>query len=122
MSWPHLIDPVLDASMKGFPQHSKPLPRSAIGSQGWNLVRGDLPLPLAFIRRRALVGNLKWMQDYANAHGVGLAPHGKTTMSPQLFRRQLDAGAYGLTFANVTQLHAGIAAGARRQCQPPMPV
>lgn len=114
MSWQQLVDPVLDASMKGFPQQSKPLPRSAIGSQGWNVLRGDLPLPLAIVRRRALAGNLKWMQDFANAHSVGLAPHGKTTMSPQLFRHQLDAGAYGLTFASVTQLHAGIAAGARR--------
>ena len=33
-------------------------------------------------------------------------------MSPQLFRRQLDAGAWGLTFATVTQLQAGLAAGA----------
>ena len=35
-------------------------------------------------------------------------------MSPQLFRRQLDAGAWGLTFATVTQLAVGVAAGARR--------
>jgi D-serine dehydratase len=44
---------------------------------------------------------------------VRFAPHGKTTMSPQLFRRQLDAGAWGLTFATVTQMQAGLAAGAR---------
>jgi D-serine dehydratase len=44
---------------------------------------------------------------------VRFAPHGKTTMSPQLLRRQLDAGAWGLTFATVTQLQAGLAAGAR---------
>jgi D-serine dehydratase len=35
-------------------------------------------------------------------------------MSPQLFRRQLDAGAWGLTFANVHQLRFGLAAGVRR--------
>jgi D-serine dehydratase len=35
-------------------------------------------------------------------------------MSPQLFQRQLDAGAWGLTFATVTQLAVGVAAGARR--------
>ena len=50
----------------------------------------------------------------ARSQGVDLAPHGKTTMSPQLFRRQLDAGAWGLTFATVTQLRVGVAAGARR--------
>ena len=35
-------------------------------------------------------------------------------MSPQLFRRQLDAGAWGLTFATVAQLRIGVEAGARR--------
>jgi D-serine dehydratase len=109
-----ILDPVLDASQKGFPHHSAPLRRSAIGAQGWNVLRGDLPLPLAVIRRDALAGNLEWMQGFAAGHGVGLAPHGKTTMSPQLFRKQIDAGAWGLTFATVVQLRAGVAAGARR--------
>lgn len=114
MTLEDLLDPVLDASWKGFPHHSAPLRRSAIGSQGWNVLRGDLPLPLAVIQRDALAGNLGWMQGFAADHGVSLAPHGKTTMSPQLFRRQLDAGAWGLSFATVVQLRAGVAAGARR--------
>jgi len=114
MTLQDLLDPVLDASWKGYPHHAPPLRRSAIAAQGWNVLRGDLPLPLAVIRQGALAGNLKWMQGFAADHGVGLAPHGKTTMSPQLFRRQLDAGAWGLTFATVTQLRAGLAAGARR--------
>jgi D-serine dehydratase len=114
MTLQDLLDPTLDASWKGYPHHAAPLRRSAIAAQGWNLLRGDMPLPLAAIRRDALAGNLKWMQGFAAEHGVGLAPHGKTTMSPQLFQRQLDAGAWGLTFATVTQLRAGVAAGARR--------
>lgn len=114
MTLQDLLDPVLDASWKGYPHQAAPLRRSAIAAQGWNVLRGDMPLPLAVIRRDALAGNLQWMQGFAADHGVGLAPHGKTTMSPQLFRRQLDAGAWGLTFATVTQLRAGIAAGVRR--------
>lgn len=114
MTLQDLLDPVLDASWKGYPHGAAPLRRSAIGTQGWNVLRGDLPLPLAVIRRDALAGNLKWMQDFAAQHEVGLAPHGKTTMSPQLFQRQLDAGAWGLTFATVTQLRAGVLAGAQR--------
>ena len=109
-----LIDGVLYIAELGFPHHSGPLRRSAVGSQGWNVLNGDLPLPLAVIRRDALDGNLKWMQGFADGQGVGLAPHGKTTMSPQLFRRQLEAGAWGLTFATVGQLRAGVAAGATR--------
>jgi D-serine dehydratase len=54
------------------------------------------------------------MQARVREWGIDLAPHGKTTMSPQLFQRQLDAGAWGLTFATVTQLAVGVAAGARR--------
>ena len=114
MTLQDILDPMLDASWKGFPHHAPPLRRSAIAAQGWNVVRGDLPLPLAVIKRDALAGNLQWMQGFAAEHGVGLAPHGKTTMSPQLFRRQLDAGAWGMTFATVTQTRAGVVAGARR--------
>ncbi len=108
-----LLDPLLDATFKGFPHGVAPLRRSQVGAQGWNVLAGDLPLPLAVIRRDALAHNVAWMQRYADGAGVLFAPHGKTTMSPQLFRRQLDAGAWGLTFATVTQVQAGLAAGAR---------
>jgi D-serine dehydratase len=110
-----LLDPLLDATSKGFPQACGPLRRSAIGAQGWNVLAGDLPLPLAVIKRDAMQHNLGWMQRYADGAGVRFAPHGKTTMSPQVFRRQLDAGAWGLTFATVAQLRIGVEAGAR-QC------
>jgi len=109
-----LLDPLLDATSKGFPAGSPPLRRSAIGAQGWKVLAGDLPLPLAVIRHEALQHNLGWMQRFADGAGVRFAPHGKTTMSPQLFRRQLDAGAWGLTFATVAQLRVGVEAGARR--------
>ena len=108
-----VLDPLLDATFKGFPHGAAPLPRSQVGAQGWNVLSGDLPLPLAVIRREALAHNVGWMQRFADAAQVRFAPHGKTTMSPQLFRRQLDAGAWGLSFATVTQLQAGLAAGAR---------
>ena len=108
-----VLDPLLDATFKGFPHGAAPLPRSQVGAQGWNVLAGDLPLPLAVILRDALAHNVGWMQRYADSAGVRFAPHGKTTMSPQLFRRQLDAGAWGLTFATVTQMQAGLAAGAR---------
>lgn len=58
--------------------------------------------------------NLAWMQDFAQRKGVTLAPHGKTTMSPELFAQQLQAGAWGLTFATIYQLSVGVEAGARR--------
>ena len=107
-------DPLLSSSFKGYPRTQPPRRRSEIGAAGWNVLAGDLPLPLAVLKREALEHNLAWMQSRVREWGIDLAPHGKTTMSPQLFQRQLDAGAWGLTFATVTQLAVGVAAGARR--------
>jgi D-serine dehydratase len=106
-------DPLIDSGFKGFPHQQPALRRSAIGAQGWNVLRGDLPLPMAVIRRDALQANLAWMQAFARDHGADMAPHGKTTMSPQLFQRQMQAGAWGITFATVGQAHVGINAGVR---------
>ena len=108
------MDFVLEAGLKGFPSMHAPLRASEVGSVGWNVLAGDLPLPIALLKREALEHNLAWMQQQVRNWGIALAPHGKTTMSPQLFKRQLDAGAWGLTFATVNQLAIGVAAGARR--------
>jgi D-serine dehydratase len=108
------LEAVLAPGLKGFPhRHAAVAPRD-IGKLGWHVLAGDLPLPVALLKRSALEHNLAWMQRFANERGIDLAPHGKTTMSPQLFRRQLDAGAWGLTVANATQLAVAVAAGARR--------
>ena len=109
-----LLDPLLHSGFKGYPRTQAARFRSDIGAANWNLLAGDLPLPLAVLKREALEHNLAWMQARANEWGIDLAPHGKTSMSPQLFQRQLDAGAWGMTFATVTQLAVGVAAGARR--------
>jgi D-serine dehydratase len=108
-----LLDPLIDATFKGFPHGAPPLRRAQVGAQGWNVLANDLPFPLALVRAGPLGHNLRWMQRYADAQGVRLMPHGKTTMAPRLFRGQLEAGAWGLSFATVTQLQAGLAAGAR---------
>lgn len=105
---------LLDSSYKGFPFTAAPCRASEIAGRGWNVLAGDLPLPLAVLSRPALDHNLAWMQDFARRKGVALAPHGKTTMSPELFALQLGAGAWGLTFATAHQAAVGVAAGARR--------
>lgn len=107
-------DPLLGPWLKGFPPAAEPLRRAQLAQQGWNVLAGHLPLPLAVLKAEALQHNLAWMQAFAHARGVDLAPHGKTTMSPQLFGRQLAAGAWGLTFASVFQLRLGVQAGVRR--------
>ena len=79
-----------------------------------NLLREEIPLPAAALYRSRLEHNLQWMQTFADQRGVKLAPHGKTTMTPALFRMQLAAGAWGMTLANPQQARVAAEAGASR--------
>lgn len=107
--------PLLHGSThKGYPEWATTLPPTAVGEQGWHLLQPDWPLPCAVLRQNALEHNLASMQQLVVQAGVDLAPHGKTTMSPELFRAQLDAGAWGLTVASVGQLALAVEAGAGR--------
>ncbi|MDO9160164.1 MAG: alanine racemase [Burkholderiaceae bacterium] len=99
---------------KGYPSWGPDLQVQALAAQGWNVLQADWPLPCAVLRQGALQHNLGWMQRLVDQAGVALAPHGKTTLSPELFRVQLDAGAWGITFASVGQLAVGVAHGVRR--------
>ncbi len=75
---------------------------------------GGVSLPAAAIFEAPLAHNLAWMQRFADAHGAYLAPHGKTTMTPALFKRQLAAGAWGITLATAPQCRAAFAHGVHR--------
>lgn len=80
----------------------------------WNLLDEDVSLPAAVLYADRIEHNLKWMQAFVAEYGVKLAPHGKTTMAPQLFRRQLDAGAWGITLATAHQVRAAYRGGVHR--------
>jgi D-serine dehydratase len=75
-----------------------------LAGRGLNLLRGDLPMPVAVMKRSALDNNLRAMQGYIERAGIQLAPHAKTTLCPQLFARQLSQGSWGLSVATMTQL------------------
>ena len=68
-----------------------------------NLLREDISLPAVVLYQSRLQNNLHWMRDFAAHYQVALAPHGKTTMAPALFARQLQAGAWGITLATAVQ-------------------
>lgn len=74
----------------------------------------DVPLPALVLHHEALEHNLRWMQAFVRQAGAELAPHGKTSMTPALFRRQLAHGAWGITLATATQTRAAYAHGVRR--------
>ncbi|MCP2258466.1 D-serine deaminase, pyridoxal phosphate-dependent [Streptoalloteichus tenebrarius] len=70
--------------------------------------------PLVVIGKPALEHNLRTMAEWCARHGLALAPHGKTTMAPQLFAAQLDAGAWAITAATASQLRVYRAFGVSR--------
>jgi D-serine dehydratase len=85
-----------------------------VGPLGWNLLAEDVSLPVAVLYESRVQHNLAWMQQFMRAYQVQLAPHGKTTMSPALFHRQLAAGAWGITLATAPQVRAAYRHGVRR--------
>lgn len=74
----------------------------------------QLATPLLTLDAGALDHNLHTMADWCARAGVRLAPHGKTTMAPALWQAQLDAGAFGITLANLSQLRVARAFGVSR--------
>ncbi|MET9491330.1 amino acid deaminase [Nocardia sp. NPDC006630] len=74
----------------------------------------DLQTPVLTVDRAAVDSNLAVMAAWSRQAGVRLAPHGKTTMSPQLWREQLEAGAWGITLATVWQVQVGRSFGLDR--------
>ena len=71
----------------------------------------DLATPLLTIDLDALTHNVETMAAWCREAGVDLAPHGKTTMAPEIWRRQLDAGAWGITLATAFQVAVAREAG-----------
>jgi D-serine dehydratase len=85
-----------------------------ISALGWNLLKEDLSLPCAVLYKDKLLHNLNWIQQFIDAYGVKLAPHGKTTMAPRLFQMQLEKGAWGITLATAQQTLVAYRHGVRR--------
>jgi D-serine deaminase-like pyridoxal phosphate-dependent protein len=63
-----------------------------------------LSYPLLTLRESALRANAQAMADFCASHGVSLAPHGKTGMSPELAALQVDHGAWAITVATINEL------------------
>jgi len=79
---------------------------------GHAIAGGKVILPAMALRSEAIRHNLAVMSNLAAKEHFEIAPHGKTTMCPELFKWQLEAGAWGLTVANVRQAQVAVEAGA----------
>ena len=104
----------IDPLNKALGRLEAPLAPEDAGQTGWSLLREELSLPAAVLYEERLSHNLEWMRRFMDEYGVQLAPHGKTTMAPKLFARQLGAGAWGITLATAHQTAAAYAHGVRR--------
>jgi D-serine dehydratase len=92
----------LNHTTKGLPYGAQ-ISSAEITGKRWNVLKGDLPFPLMVLKESALEHNLQAMADWCAANNFLLAPHGKTTMCPQIFARQFDHGAWAMTVASVSQ-------------------
>lgn len=80
----------------------------------WNLLNEDVSLPAAILQSDIIEHNLCWMKNFIEKYHVKLCPHGKTTMSPKLFHKQFEYGAWGITLATAHQVQIAYSAGIRR--------
>ncbi|WP_028021703.1 alanine racemase [Enterovibrio calviensis] len=95
-----------------FPVGTKGVPIGRQQHGCFSLKDEHVSLPCAVVRQGAIESNVQWMQSFAQHHHVKLCPHGKTTMSPDLFKQQLEQGAWGLTVATPAQAEVAVMAGA----------
>lgn len=60
--------------------------------------------PIVALDNELIENNLTVMAQWCQSRGLELMPHGKTTMAPALWQRQLDTGSLGITLATMGQV------------------
>ncbi|MFX4273718.1 alanine racemase [Propionibacteriaceae bacterium Y1685] len=112
--WRAIVGPVINSTVppKSFPGDSAGLTTDEMLARGWR-APVDFSTPLAVLSQPALDNNHQVMARWVADHGVRLAPHGKTTMTPLVIEQQLAAGVWGMTAATPWQAQTMVAAGAR---------
>ena len=109
-----LRDERVDWRDKGMPATVFGRTVGEVAAAGLDLFADGFVGPLVVLDDDAVTHNLTTMADWCARHGISHMPHGKTTMAPQLYARQLALGAWGMTAATVSQLRVYRAFGVRR--------
>lgn len=104
----------VDHRFKGLPPDADGLTVAELAGQRRNLFTGGFATPVLALSAERLQHNLELMETYAARHGLAFAPHGKTSMAPQLFQRQIEHGAWGITLAVPHQVRVARAFGTKR--------
>jgi D-serine deaminase-like pyridoxal phosphate-dependent protein len=93
----------LSSSSKGLGGLADGTTAAELAAARTSVFGGAFSFPLLTVRASAVAHNVSSMAAWCAEAGVELAPHAKTTMAPQIFAAQLDAGAWGLTVASLGQ-------------------
>ncbi|MEU3313095.1 amino acid deaminase [Streptomyces sp. NPDC006662] len=106
----------VDHRFKGLPPDAEAagLTVGELAAQARDLFTGGFTTPVLTLDADALAHNLAVLGAYADRHQLAFAPHGKTCMAPQLFERQLEHGAWGITAAVPHQARVYRAFGIQR--------
>ena len=104
----------VDWRYKSFPVEALTPAIGDIAGRGWNALDGDFDLPVLALKEQALDHNIQLMAAYCRENAVELAPHAKTPVAPQIVQRQLAAGAWGISVANLHQARLFRRFGSRR--------
>ena len=106
-----LAEERVDHRFKGLPPDADGLSLRELAAQRRDLFTGGFTTPVLALSAEALEHNLAALETYTKRHGLAFAPHGKTSMAPQLFAQQLARGAWGITLANPHQVRVARAFG-----------
>ncbi|MCL7430507.1 amino acid deaminase [Streptomyces sp. YS415] len=109
-----LADERVDHRFKGLPPDAMGLTVGELAAERRNLFTDGFATPVLALSAERLDHNLRLMETYAQRHNLAFAPHGKTSMAPQLFRRQIEHGAWGITLAVPHQVWVAREFGIRR--------
>lgn len=109
----HVPTREIGPTTKGFWQPT-PVTVDEFTAAGHTLTDGALTFPVLTLDADSLAHNIAELADWTRDRGLEFAPHGKTTMSAEVFAAQLDAGAWGMTVATGNQLLAAYSFGVRR--------
>ncbi len=99
---------------KGLPPDADGLTVGALAAERRSLFTGGFTTPVLTLDAASLSHNLALLESYTDRHGLAFAPHGKTSMAPELFARQLAHGAWGITVAVPHQVRVAREFGVRR--------
>jgi D-serine deaminase-like pyridoxal phosphate-dependent protein len=104
----------IDWRAKGFAAHESSLTIRDVRVRRPSLFGSEFATPVAALLADPLERNIERMAHFCRDNGVEIAPHAKTALSPQVFARQLDHGAWGVAVATPWQARLCAHFGVRR--------